>query len=92
MHVKPNQADDPAIEDRRAQAAVLDHVLALRPDTLSLTELLNELCGERPAFAERDRIERAIRDLAGVGLLRTACELVLPTRAAVVFDALRQEG
>lgn len=88
MHDQPNQAGDPAEQDRRDQATVLSHVLSLHPESLTLAELVRELEGEGVSFSERDRIERAVRDLEGVGLVRRACELVLPTRAAVAFGAL----
>lgn len=91
MHDKRIDAGDCAADDRSDQSAVLDHVLALHPQSLTLAELIRELSGDAAAFSERDRIERAVRDLAGVGLLRTTCELVLPTRAAFAFCALRDE-
>ncbi|HET8566648.1 MAG TPA: hypothetical protein VFL77_09270 [Solirubrobacterales bacterium] len=45
-----------------------------------------------PEFAERDRMERAIRDLTAIGLLhRRDDDLLIPTRVAVraylLFDA-----
>jgi hypothetical protein len=58
---------------------------------VTLSELIRELTGGQADFAERDRISRAVRDLAGVGLLRPAAELVLPTRAAVAFYAIHAE-
>ena len=39
-------------------------------------------------FDHRDAIERAARDLAGVGLLHRNGELVFPTRAAFRFSEL----
>jgi hypothetical protein len=42
----------------------------------------------REDFGGGDAVERAIRELVGVGLLRIACGLVLPTRAALYFDGL----
>lgn len=92
MHDKPNQADHPDDQDRRNQAAVLDHVLALHPESATVDELVRELSSGEAEFSQRDQLLRATRDLTGVGLLRAVGELVMPTRAAVVFDALREES
>ena len=91
MHDQPIEAGDAAAQDLRDQAAVLAQVLSLHPESLTLSELVRELCGGDADFGQRDRIDRAVRDLAGVGLLRRVAELVLPTRAAVAFHALRDE-
>lgn len=60
------------------------------PRSAELTdeELLRELASDPDDFAERDRLERAVRLLVGVGLLQRDGRFVLPTRAAVVFQAL----
>jgi hypothetical protein len=75
-------------EDHVVQAAVLALVLSLCPDQLTLVELTREMVGDPGDFAERDAVERAVRDLVGAGLLRRSGELVLPTRAAVHFHRL----
>jgi hypothetical protein len=91
MHDKRIPAGAPVLDDLRDQAAVLDHVLALHPASLTLDELTRELSVGEVDFAQRDRIQRAVRDLACVGLVRTTCDLILPTRAAVTFHAIRAE-
>ena len=90
MHDQPIEID-PAVQDRRDQAAVLAHVLALYPESSTLGELIRELSAGSADFPQRDRIERAVRDLRGVGLLRFVSGLVLPTRAAVAFHAIRED-
>jgi len=75
-------------EDAATESAVLQHVLALHPAQTSFAELLQEVGGESGDFAHRDAIERAVRDLTGVGLLQRNGPLVLPTRAALRFDEL----
>src|SRR3954469_4386628 len=97
MHQDPKGArDERAIttwdEDERDQWALLRQVLELHPATLTRDELIRELNGGRPReFSEVDRFERAIRELAGTGLLHRPGEdeMVNPTRAA---DLLRCKG
>jgi hypothetical protein len=93
MHDKPRGAGDDdrattAALDVRDQAAVLREVLFLHPASLRLDELVRELTVGSTEFIECDRIERAVRDLVAVGLLHRVGDLVLPTRAAVVFGDL----
>jgi hypothetical protein len=78
----------PADEDAATESAVLQHVLALHPALASPEELLRVLGGERSDFAQRDAIERAVRDLVGAGLLHNDGRLVAPTLAALRFDRL----
>jgi hypothetical protein len=84
--IRSTDAEDVAIE-----SAVLQHVLALHPATLTREEIVLELSGENASFAERDAVQRALRDLAGVGLLHVSDSLVLPSRAALRFDRLLGE-
>lgn len=79
-----------ADQDDRDQVAVLRHVLFLYPEGLTLEELIRELGSFSGASPQRDAIERAVRDLAGVGLLHQVGPLVLPTRSAVVFHRLEE--
>jgi hypothetical protein len=74
--------------DIATEAAVIQCLLDLHPTRVSTAELVRELAGEAPAFAERDAIERAVRDLAGVGLLHRGDELLAPTRAALRLNEL----
>lgn len=67
--------------DDRAQHAVLSLVLFEHPACLASEEIEREI-------GSGDATERAMRDLAGVGLLRREGASVLPTRAALHFDRL----
>ncbi len=78
----------PAAEDAATESAVLQQVLAFHPAQVTVAELVREVGGESPGFGERDAIERAVRDLAGVGLLHANGDFVVPTRAAVRFNDL----
>lgn len=67
---------------------MLQHVLALHPTATTIEELVRELDPGRDSFSHRDAVERAVRDLAGAGLLHHSESFVLPTRAALRFDQL----
>jgi hypothetical protein len=86
-----DETDDswtPAAEDAAAESAVLQQVLDFHPVQVTLVELIREVGGESPGFAERDAIERAVRDLTGAGLLHSQGAFVAPTRAALRFNEL----
>jgi hypothetical protein len=93
MRNKPSGAADEratttADQDDRDQAAVLREVLFIYPEVLTLDELARQMVFASDAFGQRDRIERAVRDLTRAGLLHQVGPLVLPTRTAVVFARL----
>jgi hypothetical protein len=75
-------------EDAAAESAVLMRVLDLHPSQVTVAELIREIGGEQVGFAERDALERAVRDLSGAGLLHHHEDFVLPTRAALRFNEL----
>lgn len=78
----------PSREDAATESAVLQQVLVLHPTQITLAELTLELGGQPADFAQRDAIERAVRNLTGAGLLHQHDSFVLPTRAALRFDEL----
>jgi hypothetical protein len=95
MQDKPSGAGDESAtttsqQDYRDQAGVFRHVLSIYPEVLTKDELIREMTGgaSSPSFAERDRIERAVRDLIAGGLLHEDAMLVLPTRAAVLAHSI----
>jgi hypothetical protein len=95
MHDKPSgaieeRATTTAALDDRDQAAVLCEILFIFPEVLTLDELTRQLTFASDAFAQRDRIDRAVRDLTAAGLLHQVGPLVLPTRTAVVFERLTE--
>ena len=79
----------PVYADHITQMIVLSNVVRAYPDPITVAELVHELVVGREDFATRDSFERAIQDLAGVGLLhchdflRRPDALVLPTRATL---------
>lgn len=82
-HKQTTQSADDATE-----SAVLSVLLELHPTQLTLAELVREVAGEEAGFAERDAIQRAVRDLGGAGLLHQVDERAFPTRAALRFSEL----
>jgi hypothetical protein len=78
----------PAAEDAATESAVLLQVLDFHPVLVTDAELIREVGGESPGFAERDAIERAVRDLVSAGLLHRHDAFLLPTRAALRFSEL----
>ncbi len=97
MHDKPIGAGDDghastAAQDLHDQGVVLIQILTIYPTHLRLLELVREIGAGSADFSERDRIERAVRDLIGVGLLFRSDGLVLPTRAALRFNEILGEG
>jgi hypothetical protein len=78
----------PAVEDLATESAVLQQVLAFHPAQTTVGELVREIAGDTPGFAERDAVERAVRDLTGAGLLHRHDAFVVPTRAALRFNEL----
>lgn len=70
------------VDDETVQAGLMRHLIELHPARLTVAELLLEMVGESADFAERDAIERALRDLEGAGLVHLGDGFVTPTRAA----------
>ena len=77
-----------AAEDERDQRAVLALLVAEHPTQLTVADLLREMAPDKADFVETDRIERAVRDLGGVGLIHREGDTARPTRAALRFDRL----
>lgn len=80
-----------AAREDRNQAEALRQVLFIYPQTMTLDELVCELTVASAEFSERDRVERAVRDLIAGGLLRRVGELVLPTRPAVNYHRIDED-
>jgi hypothetical protein len=64
-------------------------VIDQHPSLLTRDELIGAL--DPKDLAEKDAIARAIRELAGAGLLRDSGGSLTPTRAALYFAALEAE-
>lgn len=79
-------------QDIRDQAVVLTFVLTLHPRHLTIPQLARSLNEDRRCFQRPDAVERAVRDLVGVGLAQIDDGLTKPTAAAVRFLALIESG
>lgn len=85
---KANESETTWAEDEGVESAVLRQLLDLHPTHLTLAELMRELGSDGGSFADQDAVERAVRDLAAVGLLHKGADFVTPTRAALRFSEL----
>lgn len=65
-----------AAHDVKDRARVLREVLDLYPETLTFDELVRELTIDSVEFEERDRVQRAVRDLIAGGLIHRVGDLV----------------
>lgn len=83
-----DQSRTPRAADDATESAVLAVLLDLFPAQLTIPELVRELAGAEAEFAERDAIERAVRDLGGAGLVHQVELRAFPTRAALRFNEL----
>ena len=80
----------PDREDRISRSAVLLNAVILHPVQVTKDELIREMATDPEDFGGRDGIERAVRDLAGAGVLHQHGPFVLPTRAALcAYELLR---
>lgn len=86
-HVPPTEA-----QDIRDQGVVLIHVLHRHPTLLTIPDLVREITSGSEDFAESDALERAVRDLTGVGLLHCPNGLAMPSPAALRFLKILVEG
>ncbi len=78
----------PVEDDAATEAAVLRQLLALHPVQVTVEELLREVAGDPEDFAERDAVERAVRDLVATGLLHRSGDVIVPSRSALRLDRL----
>jgi hypothetical protein len=86
-NVSPTEA-----QDIRDQGVVLIHVLSRHPTLLTIPDLVCEITSGSEDFAEGDNLERAVRDLTGVGLLHCPSGLAVPSPAALRFLKIIYEG
>jgi len=81
----------PVGEDRKAQRAVLASLIGEHPASFTIPEISRAMNEGGADFEREDAVERAIRELVGVGLLECEGGFVAPTRAALHFEALESE-
>jgi len=82
---------DTAVErDLRDKALVLDRLLVQWPVPLQDSDLLRELELGEDEFEHRDRVDRAVFELCGAGLVVRSGSVVVPTRAALHYRVLSE--
>jgi hypothetical protein len=93
MHPNRSSAGDSptANGDIRDQGVTLMHVLHRHPTLLTIPDLVREISASDD-FGEGDSVERAVRDLTGVGLLLCTNGVAVPSPAALRFLKILQEG
>ncbi|MGD9737319.1 MAG: hypothetical protein AB7V58_17180 [Solirubrobacterales bacterium] len=74
--------------DTAIETGVLALVLSRHPAQLTLAELIREMADDPGEFRQVDAINRAVRDLGGVGLLNRNGEFLVPSQAALRFNRL----
>ena len=79
MQVNPSPR--PEREDESIQRAVLSLALEAHPKSLAIPDLAREI-------GEGDAVERAVRDLVGVGLLDCGGITIRPSAASLHFERL----
>jgi len=75
-------------EDEIVERSVLTQALVLFPAQLTILELARRLARDPDDFADKDAVERAVRELSRDGLLVCDCRRIAPTRAALRFNEL----
>jgi hypothetical protein len=86
-----------AEQDQITRHTVLIVVIGLHPAQVTVSELVRQLTFSPENFGERDQIEQAVLDLAGLGLLHhhdfrnRPDSLVAPTQAALCAHELLNE-
>lgn len=77
-------------DSEQAEAGLLFLVLELDPEHLTLAELTQRMSGDAPDRREKEAgaVDRAAASLRGVGLLSERNGKIVPTQAALRFNAL----
>lgn len=75
-------------QDTAVETAVIALILDRHPAQLTLAELIREVADDPTQFPQVDAIERAVRDLGGVGVLNRNGEFLVPSQAALRMDKL----
>lgn len=85
------RAPIPADEDSRTERRVLYAVLDAYPELFTEGDLICLLVNDLQDFGECDAVKRAATALCGVRLFHRCGPLLIPTYAALRFNALEQD-
>lgn len=81
----------PGKQDEKVERAVLFEVLDEHPDQLAITELVRRIADDPEDTEEREKVLRAVGELAAAGVLQHSGETVSATAAALRVNALLGE-
>jgi hypothetical protein len=84
-------AASPDPKDKKCERAVLGFLIYEYPERMAIPELSRVLNGGSGDFDSEDAVERAVRELVGAGLLKGDGPYIVPTKAALYFDALESD-
>ena len=73
-----------------ARSAVLELLLDHHPALLSIDELVREMTAGSDSFAERDRVDVAVRELVEAGLAHRLDAFAFASHAAACFSELEK--
>jgi hypothetical protein len=83
-----SEAIPQAQQDEIIERVVLTQVLVLHPAQLTILELALRMDRACEDVAQKDAVERAVRELSRDGLLFCDCRRISPSRAALRFEEL----
>jgi hypothetical protein len=87
---KQSGSAPPDPKDKKCGRAILAYLLYKHPERLTIPEL-SRVLNRGGGFNDDDSVERAVRELVGVGLLECEGGEIVPTEAALHFDALESD-
>jgi hypothetical protein len=87
---KQSGSAPPDPKGKKCGRAILAYLLYRHPDRLTIPGL-SRVLNRGGGFDDGDSVERAVRELVGVGLLECEGGSIVPTKAALYFDALESD-
>jgi hypothetical protein len=84
MHDRGSRSEPSAVQqDRNVESAVLAIVIERHPARVAVADVVEEMTSVANPPGRAEAVERAIDELAGVGLLHRRGNLIEPTRASL---------
>jgi predicted transcriptional regulator len=84
MHERRSRSEpSPLQQDRNVESAVLAIVIERHPGRVTVAEVVEEMMSVASTPGRAEAVERAVEELARVGLVQRSEALIEPTRAAL---------